>query len=247
MPIPIVAGAILAGISGGVTLFQAAKDGKRAREAESEEKRLMANRPEYTRPGEVNQALGLAASRYGDPTMPGADNARAESQLAAANAGTAAGAGGDPFGAVLGAQARSEQTNRQITQQESQYRLEQEAALSGALNQSAQYTDQEFQMNEYSPWADALASALNNKRDFRDASREGLSSGMGSLSQLGLGVLGAMGGAPSAASGGAAPGSAEAIAGQFPSTTSIPGAPATGGNSWTHTIPWAQLASGIGG
>lgn len=241
MPAPLVLGAIGAGLSGAVSLIQSAKDGKKSRAAEREMDQLMEDRPEYERPGEVNQSLGLAIARYGDGRMPGAETARRESQLLAANTATAAAAGGDPFGAALGAQARADSTNRGIAVDEAGYRIQQEQNLAARLDVSAGYTDQEFQMNDFAPWADALTRATNDFRDYRESSRKGLSEGLSSLSTLGIGLMGGMGGGSKGAAGGTVIDdiiSTYSTSSQNPAKAAVPDI-----NGWIS--PWAEVDNGI--
>ena len=184
-----IAGAIMAGIGGAASIITGISDSRKAKRAEAEADRLMRNRPQYARPGEVNVATGRAMARAGDRRMPGADAARQQSQLMAANAAAAAARGGDPQAAAIGAMAQEQATLRNLAGQEAAYELQQEQILQQQLMESAEYTDMEWQMNEYAPYVDQLTAQLNKARDYRQAGRKNVGQGINAVSNVGLGLL----------------------------------------------------------
>lgn len=190
MPVPLAIGAALG------TAYQLGTgiaQGIQARRARRQIDALMANRPEYTRPGEVNVNTGLAAARVGDAGFAGENAARARAELNAANTASLAGAGGDPFAAALASQAQLDATQLQITGTGEQIRQQNEQQLSQALLTSAQYADQEFQMNEMAPWMDAMARAQNDFRDYRQGSIRNIGGALNNVSSISLGALAAGG------------------------------------------------------
>ena len=191
MPIPLAIGAALGtAFQVGTGIVQAVK----ARKARAEMEQLLRDRPEYTRPGEINRNLALAQARAGDAGFAGENALRDQTEINAANTASLASVGGDPFAAALAAQAQLDSANRQTTATGEQLRRQDEAALSQALMTSAQYTDQEFQMNTFAPWSDAVGMAQLDYRDNRQGAIRNIGGGLNQLSSLSLGMLAGGGG-----------------------------------------------------
>jgi len=170
---------------------------------------LQRERPEYERPGEVNQNLGLARVRASDPGFAGESAMRDRSELNAANTASLAASGGDPFAAAIAAQGQLEASARETSAMGEQIRMQDEQRLSQALLTSAQYSDMEFQMNEFAPWADAVQKAQLDFRDNRQGAIRNIGGALNQVSGASLGLLmqGGLGGT------GESPFNADAIAG----------------------------------
>ena len=186
MPLPLAIGAALGtAYQLGTGISQMVQAGKARRRYDE----LQANRPQYERPGEVNRNLGLATARVGDPGFAGESAMRDRSELNAANTAALAGAGGDPFAAAIAAQGQLEAAQRETTGMGENIRLQNERDLSQALLTSAQYTDREFQMNEFAPWLDAVGEAQLRERDNRQGGLRNIGNALGNISMMSLGTM----------------------------------------------------------
>lgn len=165
---PLMGMAIATGIGGliqgGLGLFQQ-KKGEEARQE------AMANQPQFQTPAAINELTAM----YGDylsevqgrEEMPG--QAQIESNIRESTAGgissirETARSSTEALGAttdVIGQEIESiQQLNVQAAQQKARQELQAMQMYGGALQQQAQYEQQEFMYNEYMPWQTRLNEA----------------------------------------------------------------------------------------
>ncbi len=159
MSIPLAALAAAQAAPGLITAgYKFFKGGSQEREG----KRLLkTERPTYTRPNEVNQALNLTERNYLNG-MPGSDLAESRIGTSAAAAFDASSAGASSSGDVLDAATKiNYNTNNALLDlgvQEQQFK---QNALGGYVNQlgnSAGYADKEFSYNIDQPYQNKIAA-----------------------------------------------------------------------------------------
>lgn len=136
------------------------------------------NRPEYERPTEIGQMLALSRQEYADPAMPGQGAAQDRLDMQTQTGFNQAKISGNTMAAIASLNAQSQAGQQNLATASSQQRMQDLQAYKAALTQSAQYTDQEFQMNEFAPFAD-------KSQEYRDMIGAGTKNVYGSLTDLG--------------------------------------------------------------
>lgn len=156
-----------------------------------------AKRPEYEIPSGLRSALAVAQTMVSNPNMEGYSQAVDQSNLATANMVSAAQQAGNAQESVASVAAAQGAQLREITQMNEQSQRQDLEGLQKMLQVYSQAQDQEWQMNEFAPYADAA----QEKRDVFGAGLENVFGAGLSFAMLGqLGGLGnALGDAPSPA------------------------------------------------
>lgn len=189
MPIPLVLG----GIAAAGSLFNMITgigQNQKSKGFLGEYNQLQEQRPQYQTPEEAFRMLSLIEQQYADPTMPGQTQAVDRANQNFANTVQAGAQAGNPFAALAGAQAQADATSNNIATQAAGYQDQQRAQYMQALQMMSGYRDQEFQMNQFAPWADKTQMALNQYRDYRQAGNRNIASGIDGLSQIALAGMG---------------------------------------------------------
>jgi hypothetical protein len=110
-------------------------------------------RDDYEIPDSVKQAMAMAQMRVADPKAPGYDQAKSNIDLQTANALNQAvqtGSGTEALASVVGAQDQAYRGLAEMSARSQDMDLDR---LQQSLQMYANYEDQEFQMNEYAPYA----------------------------------------------------------------------------------------------
>lgn len=146
-------------------------------EEEGKKKLSGATRPEYKRPSEINLMQQLAASEYADPYMPG-EGVMQDRISQSTNIGyEQAAAAGNPFAAIAALDAQNQASKQNLAMQSARYQRQDLESYYRALQTAAPYTDMEFQMNQFAPYAEASQEA----RDMIGAGTKNLYGGMSDL------------------------------------------------------------------
>jgi len=124
---------------------------------EGANKLQQSTRPTYKRPKESAEALALARAAAGDPNMPGQTTLQDRLDMQSANAYNQASMGGNPLASIAGIQASQQAAQQNLGLQAAQWQRGDMQNFYDKLGKSAQYTDMEFQMNKYAPYADEQA------------------------------------------------------------------------------------------
>jgi hypothetical protein len=135
-------------------------------------------RPKYETPREIQEMLALSRMEYADPTMPGENTARDRIAQSSATAYQQASGAGNPFAAIAAIQANQQSGDLNLTAQSGQYNRQDLEAYKQALQTTAQFKDQEFQMNEFAPFAE-------KSQEFRDMIGAGTKNIVGGISEVG--------------------------------------------------------------
>ena len=159
MPIPL---ALIPLIASGVG---AASKGAMAAYQNKMANKVAKPRPTYTRPGEVVTAEALAANAYnsaGDTRLEqqAIDNSVANSAYQLGNSGNSS-ATNMAMIAALNANANRAKTNAVLEGRQRKDQLR--GSYQQQLNNSAQYTDKEFQVNKFEPYQNAALAAQQLK------------------------------------------------------------------------------------
>lgn len=112
-------------------------------------------RPDYKIPDEVNQSLAISKANFADQTMPGESRLRDQNNLAAQNALKALTEGGGSLSGISGIQAQQSKFAGDIQTKAAEYQRKDEQIYQQSLQTMADYKDQQFQMNEFAPYAQA--------------------------------------------------------------------------------------------
>jgi hypothetical protein len=184
---------IIGALAGGASsVFQLIDGIKQRREANRLQERVVAAegaRPGYTRPEEAVRALTLAQQSYADPYMPGENRMLDRVSLSQNNALEAARLGGNPYASIGAAQGQADLANERIGIQSAQFRNEEENRLMNMLQMMGSYTDQEFQMNEFAPWADNYQRLLNEQRDKAQGAGQNIFQGLEGIGGIGMNLM----------------------------------------------------------
>jgi hypothetical protein len=135
--------------------------------------------PTYTRPDEVKQMLELAKNNAGSRQLPGQGQMEQNIQQAGQsglrniqnmsdNPTSSLGAANDLYKSEMNAY------NNLAVQQQQYYQSNQDR-LSQALNESAKYSDMEFEYNKNAPWQRNLQSKINAYVSDRGMMQQGIS------------------------------------------------------------------------
>lgn len=120
-----------------------------------------AKRPEYRMPEAVRQSLALAKMNVANPYSPGYSQAKAESDLTAANQLQAAQQQGNPMEAIQTIAGAQQKSNRDLQMYNEQDQKSDVSNLQGELAKVAQAQDLMFQMNEFAPYQDKSQQSKN--------------------------------------------------------------------------------------
>jgi hypothetical protein len=112
-----------------------------------------AKRPKYEIPKSEREALAMAKLRAADPNMPGQQRAEDRAMLAEANAVRGAQDSGNAMEVIPAISAGTQGNLADISAQSAQFQNQDLDRLDSALSRNAEYQDQEFQMNEFAPYA----------------------------------------------------------------------------------------------
>jgi hypothetical protein len=118
-------------------------------------------RPEYKMPEAVRQSLALAKMNVANPYSPGYSQAKAESDLTAANQLNAAQQQGNPMEAIQTIAGAQQKANRDLQMYNEQDQKSDVSNLQGELAKVAQAQDLMFQMNEFAPYQDKSQQSKN--------------------------------------------------------------------------------------
>ena len=120
--------------------------------------RMKPVRPTYQTPEEVNQMMANAQMQQ-YAKAPGVSAAEANLRLSAAqtmaSVNDAATSGASALAAGAAVNARLNNEYMRLGAQQNAFRLQQQQAYNQALMSKAQYTDREFEINQYQPFLDA--------------------------------------------------------------------------------------------
>lgn len=120
-----------------------------------------ADRPEYEIPESARQALAQARILQADKNMPGEQKALEQIGISSANATQAAAEGGNVLEAISSIQGQQDRaTQGVLARSEADQRNDQERLMQ-QLGIMSQYEDQQYQMNEFAPYAE-------NQQETRD-------------------------------------------------------------------------------
>ena len=142
-------------------------------------------RPKYEMPEEVARALTMRQTAFADPYMPGQGVMTDRAEQQAANAYAQSVEAGNPFAAISSIQANSNQALQNIGVSSAQYQAQDANNLVQMLQTVAGYRDQEFQMNEFAPYA-------QKSQEYRDMIGAGNKNMYGAMDQI-AGAIGSMG------------------------------------------------------
>lgn len=109
-------------------------------------------RPDYDIPESAKQALELAKINA-TGQMPGYTQAKDQNNLTTANLISAGANNGNITQMLPAIAARASLNNRNLSTDNANYQAGARRELRGAYNQYGKYEDQEFQMNEFAPYA----------------------------------------------------------------------------------------------
>lgn len=146
-------------------------------------------RPEYSMPEEAARALGIAQGRYADKFMPGEGVYTDRIEQQGANAYAQGAEAGNPFALIGNIHAQSSNQLQDLQTKSAQFQLQNENAYKQQLMTTADYRDQEWQMNEFAPYKDKYTEF----RDMIGAGNKNIYGGLDSLSAIGQGILGSFG------------------------------------------------------
>ena len=147
-------------------------------------------RPQYEIPTSANESLGLARQAYADPRMPGENVMYDRAALGASNALDGAAQMGGGIGSVAAILAQQNAQNQNIGIASANYQNAARQDYAQALNQHANYQDQQWQMNKFAPYADKYAEA----RQQVGAGAQNAFAGLDAIGGLAAGYLGAKSG-----------------------------------------------------
>lgn len=142
-------------------------------------------RPVYDIPDAAKQQLAISEAAYADPRMPG--EARANSQIgqtlsAMLRAGRDS---SNPMAGLAMAQANSNRAYNDLATSSAQYQMQDQQNLQQNLGQYAQYEDQKWQLNKFSPYADKY----NEYREMVGAGQQNQFSALNGLSSVAMQML----------------------------------------------------------
>lgn len=146
-------------------------------------------RPEYQLPKEILVALNRASNRMGDARMPGETSMLGEVNQQFSNVMESASISGNPFAAIATAQANASKARRDIGDMSARFRFQEDMNIQSLLETIGKYRDQEFQMNEFAPYAEKVQRAS----DLIGAGAKNINTGMTDITGL-ASVLSGLGG-----------------------------------------------------
>lgn len=134
-------------------------------------------RPTYKTPTEINQMKGLARETYADPYMPGEGILQDRLDQGANSAYIQSLLANNPLAAIAAIQSQQQAAQQNLAMQSAQYQRQDLESYYRALQTAAPYTDMEFQMNQFAPYAEGAQEA----RDMIGAGTKNLYGGMSDL------------------------------------------------------------------
>lgn len=145
-------------------------------------------RPEYKVPAEILKANTMAQTAYADPYMPGQGVMMDRVEQQAANAYGQSVQAGNPFATLSSNQAIAQQGLQNIGITAANYQTADAQRYAQMLQTVANYRDQEYQMNQFAPYAEKS----QEYRDMFGAGNKNLYSGIDQLAGTGANVLSAI-------------------------------------------------------
>lgn len=142
-------------------------------------------RPVYEIPDAAKQSLALASSAFADPRMPGESQAYSRIGSAYSNYLRSAGETSNSLGGLASAQANTNRAYGDLATQSAAHQEGDRSRLMSNLGTYAQYQDAQWQMNKFSPYADAY----NEGRERIGAGQQNLFGGLNGLSSIGMQFL----------------------------------------------------------
>ena len=176
-----IAGGAISGIG---ALAQMIMGAKQKHEGEAQKKALV--RPVYERPDEAKEIGRLTALRYMNPEFAGQRQMEENVGVSTANAIEAA----KDFGSsadIYKAQINENNAMEDIGVKAAQQKLQSEAQRIQALEMMADYSDKEFDTNQYIPFQENRQEALANI----NAGKQNINTGLQTLSSIGSSAAGA--------------------------------------------------------
>lgn len=145
--------------------------------AEGNSKLAGLTRPTYKTPTEINQMKALARQEYADPYMPGEGILQDRLDQGANSAYNQSLLANNPLAAIAAIQSQQQAAQQNLAMQSAQYQRQDLESYYRALGAAAPYTDMEFQMNKFAPYAEASQEA----RDMIGAGTKNIYGGMSDL------------------------------------------------------------------
>lgn len=151
MPIPALVPILSAALGAIPSIYQGVVGARQLREG----RRGLANleRPEYNIPTGIEQSLALAQQQAADPYMPGENIMRNRAAMATANAFRNASQAGNPMAVVGQLQANENRAMQNIGIASAEQQNADMRRLQDMYGIYAKYQDQQWQMNEFAPYA----------------------------------------------------------------------------------------------
>ena len=162
----------LAGIGAGVGVIQSIVGGVGLSKLD---------RPTYQIADAAKRSLAVAQARK-NRNMPGFDNQKENINAATGNAVSLAKQSGNPLLAISSIQENENNANMNLVARNEEYRDRVETQYSNALLNFAQYQDQQWQMNEFAPYADKF----NMYNDLLGAGIKNITGGIGDMGSIAL-------------------------------------------------------------
>lgn len=176
--------AVSGGLGMATGLFRAIAGGVQKRKGEKELAQVEANRPIYERPEEAYDANRISALRYLNPDMPGQSRAMDAIKQNTASTVEAAKEFGGPQD-VYKAQVNENVATNTLAVQSAQSRINNEIQRIQQLGVMADYSDKEFDTNEYIPFQENRKRAL----DRIGAGMKNVGSGLDTIAQVSSGFV----------------------------------------------------------
>ena len=144
-------------------------------------------RPKYERPEEINRAATLSKLAYADPTMTGQSAIEDRIDQNMANSIEASREAGNPLSLLPALQAQTQKATQDLGISAANKQDQDRAGYQNMLQLLAQYSDKEFQMNEFAPYLDEYRES----RDILSAGKKNSFGATDELSSIGVNMLGA--------------------------------------------------------
>lgn len=180
MPIPLLLG-IGAGITGAASLAKGITGAVQSSRAAKGLRNIQA--PTYQRPQEANELIDLYRQQAAVSQMPGQEGY--ESRMGAGVAGSVAdiqrtaSSSAAALGAITDIHGRKQDAIRDLAVQFAEYKTARQRDLAQGLQQGAQYSDREFEMNKWMPYQVRM-NELTSQKQAGAANLWGGIEGMGS-------------------------------------------------------------------
>lgn len=169
-------GAIISGVVSAIPALYKLFSGM-SQKAEGKQGLANLQRPIYKTPETVDRSLSLSQMAYADPYMSGEVVMRNRADQNAANAYQAASETSNPFAALAAIQAQANAAQQNIGMASAQQQRQDMSAYQRMLLTKANYLDQEWQMNEFAPFAE-------KSQEYRDMIGAGNKNTYGGLTDI---------------------------------------------------------------